>query len=43
MTATERKEIVMRVEGLSGTLAVESEPGSGTAICARLPLPAGGA
>jgi signal transduction histidine kinase len=32
-----------RVEGLSGTLDIESEPGTGTAICARLPLPAGGA
>jgi signal transduction histidine kinase len=30
-----------RVEGLSGTLDIESEPGAGTAICARLPLPAG--
>jgi len=29
-----------RVEGLAGTLDIESEPGAGTAICARLPLPA---
>ncbi len=26
-----------RVEGLAGTLEIESEPGSGTAICARIP------
>jgi len=33
-----------RIEGLSGTLQVESEPGGGTAISARLPAcPAGAA
>jgi signal transduction histidine kinase len=30
-----------RIEGLSGTLQVESEPGAGTAISARIPVPAG--
>jgi signal transduction histidine kinase len=33
-----------RVEGLAGTLEIESEPGAGTAICARIPaLPPEGA
>ena len=33
-----------RVEGLSGTLVIESEPGGGTTISASLPVPcAGGA
>jgi signal transduction histidine kinase len=32
------------VEGLAGTLEIESEPGAGTAICARIPaLPPEGA
>jgi signal transduction histidine kinase len=30
-----------RIEGLAGTLQVESEPGMGTAISASLPAPAG--
>lgn len=30
-----------RIEGLSGTLQVESEPGNGTAISARIPMPEG--
>jgi signal transduction histidine kinase len=29
-----------RIEGLSGTLQVESEPGTGTAISASIPVPA---
>jgi signal transduction histidine kinase len=33
-----------RVEGLAGTLEIESEPGGGTAVCARIPaLPPEGA
>ena len=31
-----------RVEGLAGTLAIESEPGAGTTISASLPVPAPG-
>jgi signal transduction histidine kinase len=31
-----------RIEGLRGTLQVESEPGSGTAISAAVPIPAAG-
>ena len=31
-----------RVEGLAGTLAIESEPGAGTTISARLPVPCPG-
>ncbi|MGW6283187.1 sensor histidine kinase [Kribbella sp. NPDC055071] len=31
-----------RIEGLGGTLQVESEPGSGTAISAAVPIPAAG-
>ncbi|GIH15649.1 sensor histidine kinase [Rugosimonospora africana] len=30
-----------RIESLSGTLQVESEPGGGTAVSARVPVPAG--
>jgi signal transduction histidine kinase len=31
-----------RVEGLAGTLAIESEPGAGTTISASLPVPSPG-
>jgi signal transduction histidine kinase len=30
-----------RVEALNGTLEIESEPGSGTAISATVPMPGG--
>ncbi|MEU4288399.1 ATP-binding protein [Kribbella sp. NPDC026596] len=31
-----------RIEGLNGTLEIESEPGSGTAISAAVPTPGAG-